>query len=51
MEILVQAAVKTAESLNFIVYGVGMNDIHKYGQTGTVGRINEGFQLIRCAVT
>ena len=49
VEVLMQGAVESTEAFNFIVYGMGMDDIHKDRQAGGVGCVNQGLEVIRCS--
>ena len=51
IEILVGVAGKIAQTLDFVLHGMRVNDVHDDGNALGMGRIDKGLQLLGCAET
>ena len=51
MEVKILPAVKHAQTLRFVVHGVGMHHIHNHGNIHSVSLVHQALELLRSAET
>ena len=49
IEILVGVASQIAQTLNLVLYGMRVHDVHDHGDAQSVSFVDEGLQFLGCA--